>query len=486
MGINPSGRGRNNDLWISGAHNQGEGAEGAEGPSGALGSHRVSTQSNSSSSQGLLGRIGSAVRNFFANIFGGGEGSSSRRSSVSSESSTSSLSSRLSTESTGDARSTEGAAAAFIKKGYTPGKKVESPTVTPTSSPASSPGTARRIQRPSQPPPPPPSGPAPASSGAVPKRRAPQAPTGGAAGTSHAMGSGGTVAKRRAPQPPTGGASGSGGTISKRRAPLPPSGGSDPKLQRRGSITSISSTGSIDSVDSNIVDGLREALGSLNLQKEQQLSELSNQIKARWTDQENRNPVGYQLTGLRTLMTGLENARRHASSESNLVREGIDKSRLNEAKSSAQGLWALAAKEQKQDDESALLCILVQMGFGGSSLAPEVRMVDYVNDLIDMHTEEGAEGYEFAPQLQDLASRVDTVRTSAPGNMPSFWASFFGRGASVVRNIYNNAAANNSGRYDPAEVRSEAGWNASALQLMQQLNPGAYGMTMGVLASDMF
>lgn len=127
MGINPSHRGGNNDLWISRTPDHGEETQGSQSVSaGELGSHRIST-SGKGTSTGILSRIASTVRSFFSIFTRSSAGKGGKASTESS------IRSRLSVEATGDARATEGAARGLQKKGYTPGKPVSIPTVpTPT------------------------------------------------------------------------------------------------------------------------------------------------------------------------------------------------------------------------------------------------------------------------------------------------------------------------------------------------------------------
>ena len=126
MGINPSHRGGNNDLWISRTPDHGEETQGSQSVSGELGSHRIST-SGKGTSTGILSRIASTVRSFFSIFTRSSAGKGGKASTESS------IRSRLSVEATGDARATEGAGRGLQKKGYTPGKPVSIPTVpTPT------------------------------------------------------------------------------------------------------------------------------------------------------------------------------------------------------------------------------------------------------------------------------------------------------------------------------------------------------------------
>ncbi|EPP34559.1 hypothetical protein CP10139811_0815 [Chlamydia ibidis] len=173
MGINPTGNNKN-DAWISGAHEQHPDVENTQSN---MGDHSISTNGDST---GILSRIASSISSLIAKWFGGSSASSSsRRDSVSSQSSlkesiesghdTDSLSDRSSisgesfkTAKTAfsdefvDSMSTLGsssetssfkfpseekvdhssdpvrhAGSNLIKKGYTPGKKVDIPTLPP-------------------------------------------------------------------------------------------------------------------------------------------------------------------------------------------------------------------------------------------------------------------------------------------------------------------------------------------------------------------
>ncbi|MEF9496746.1 SemD/SinC family type III secretion system effector [Chlamydia sp. 04-14] len=465
MGINPSGRGNNNDLWISGAHDQHPDVQDAGGPSGAVGPHRVSSQNNTSETPSFLSRISAAVSSFFSNIFGrssSSQTSSSRRSSNASSmqvdgsgSDTDSIKSTGSTGSSDSARSTEGAARGLQKKGYTPGVKVDSPVL------------PRRggIQRPDTPPPPPPS--SPSTSGIRPVRPAPPPPTTAAAQSPSTSGTGST--KRRAPQPPTG----------------------EPKRARRDSISSISSTDSTVSTDSgvaesqSIADRLKAELEIHNTTKQAQLDSLSARIKDRWIEHEIDEPVAYGLSCMQTLTARLGQARLEAQKELRVLRPGINEVPLKTAISQSRSMWDLGEKEQKQEGDSVLFQVLIRMGLEGSLLSPEVDYVDYVNQLVEEYGDLD-ESYDWQPTLQSLAQDLNGIRNTNPNGMQKFWSSFAGKGEVVVRSLTNKFMAANTGKYDPSSVKVDNRWNRGALDLMKSLNPGVYVKTVSILAIDAF
>ncbi|QVE48621.1 hypothetical protein SBV42_02355 [Chlamydia crocodili] len=479
MGINPSGRGNNNDLWISGAHDQHPDVQDAGGPSGAVGPHRVSTQNNTSETPSFLSRISAAVSSFFSNIFGRSSSSrtssrasspqqtpsSSRRSSNASDmevggagSDTGSIKSTGSTGSSDSARSIEGAARGLQKKGYTPGVKVDSPTV------------PRRggVQRPNTPPPPPPS--SPSTSGIRPVRAAPPPPT--TAGTS--------------PSPST---SGTGST--KRKAPQPPEAPNKRQRTRRDSISSISSADSTVSTDSSvaesrsIADRLKAELEIHNTTKQAQLDSLSTQVKNRWIEREIDEPMAYGLSCMQTLTARLGQARLEAQKELRVLRPGINEAPLKAAISQSRSIWDLGEKEQKQDGESVLLQVLIRMGLEGSLLSPEVDYVDYVDQLVEEYGDT-SEGYNWQPTLQSLAQDLNGIRNSNPNGMKKFWSSFAGKGEVTVRSLTNKFMAANTGKYDPSSVKVDVRWNRGALDLMKSLSPEVYVKTVSIMAIDAF
>ncbi|MEF9519496.1 hypothetical protein SBV43_01480 [Chlamydia crocodili] len=483
MGINPSGRGNNNDLWISGAHEQHPDVQDSGSSSGAAGSHSVSTQNNTPETPGFLSRIGAAVRGFFSSIFGGSSSSrtssrasspqqtpsSSRRSSNASDmevdgagSDTGSIKSTGSTGSSDSARSTEGAARGLQKKGYTPGVKVDSPTA------------PRRggVQRPNTPPPPPPSAPSTSgTSGIRPVRPAPPPPT--TAGISQSPSTSGTGStKRKAPQPPE-------GELTR------------PKLQRRDSISSISSTDSTVSTDSSIAesrsiaDRLKAELETHNTTKQAQLDSLSAQIKNRWIEREIDEPMVYGLSCMQTLTARLGQARLEAQKELRVLRPGVHEAPLKTAISQSRSIWDLGEKEQKQEGDSVLFQVLIRMGLEGSLLSPEVDYVDYVNQLVEEYGDVD-EVYDWQPTLQSLAQDLNGIRNSNPNGMQKFWSSFAAKGEVTVRSLTNKFMAANTGKYDPSSVKVDVRWNRGALDLMKSLSPEVYVKTVSILAIDAF
>lgn len=459
MGINPSGRNNNNDLWISGAHEQHPDVQETRGSSEAAGPSRVSSQNNTPETQGFLSRISSAVNSFFSGIFGKSSSqtssqdssqlatpSSSRRSSTASDSDmdvegagsdTGSVASTESTSSSDSARSTEGAARGLQKKGYTPGVKADSPRV-----------PRRGIQRPNTPPPPPPT----------------------AAGTSQSRSTSGTgVTKRKAPQPPAG----------------------DPKRTRHESGSSISSTDSTVSTDSGVDESqsiaakLKAELEANSASRQERLEALSGQIKDRWTSQETQEPVAYKVSCMQTLTARLGQARADAQKEVEVARPGINERPLKAASSLARSIWDLGEKEQRQDGDSVLLQVLIRMGLEGGLLSPEVDYVDYVNQLVSEYGD-SEEDYDWQPTMQTLAQDLNEIRNTNPNGMHKFWSSFSGKGEVVVRSLANKYMATNAGNYEPSSVKTANRWNAGALDLMKSLNPGVYVTTVSVLGLDAF
>ncbi|WP_375793713.1 hypothetical protein O1W69_01195 [Chlamydia sp. 12-01] len=480
MGINPSGRSNNDDLWISGAHQQHPDVQDSGGPSGAVGPHSVSTQNNTPETPSLLSRIGSAVSNIFSSLFKGSSSrgssrasspqpgpSGNRRSSNASvmdvDGDTSSIKSTDSTSSSDSARSTEGAARGLKKKGYTAGVKAESPTV---------PRRGVGSQRPNTPPPPPPpSAHAPSTGRPRPSRPAPPPPT--TASMSQTPSTSGTGSKKRkAPQPPT-------GELTR------------PKLQRSGSMSSLSSVDSAASTDSSVMESqsiaekLRTELEIHNTTKQSKLDSLSLQIKDRWTKTESEEPKEYQLSCLQTLATRLGQARADILKEARLVRPGINELPLRMAITQSRSLWDLGEKEQKQQGESVLLQVLSRIGLEGSLLSNEVDYIDYVDTLVEEYGDT-EESYDWQPTLQSLARDLNDIRNKNPNGMPKFWSSFAGKGEVVVRGFANKFMAANTGRYDSSSVKVETRWNAGALDLMKFLSPEVYVKTASILAVDAF
>ncbi|BAE81714.1 hypothetical protein CF0942 [Chlamydia felis Fe/C-56] len=453
MGINPSGRGNNNDLWISGAHNQHEDVQDAGGSLGAIGAHNVSTENNTKESSSFLSRIGSIVRGFFSGLFSKSSSSktssrtaspqttpsSSRRSShASDDSSTSSMEIGGSGSDSDSARSTEGAARGLQKKGYTPGTRVQTPTVPPEG--------ARRLQRPTHP----------------------------------------------APQPPVAPSTSSSGVRVKRQAPQPPTGGSHAKLQRRGSTSSMSSIDSIGSESSakesaSIASRLKLELEAHSAKRQTQLASLSDQIRDRWTNNENQTPLEYKLSSLQTLAARCSQAREESrlKVESSLTRPAINEAPLKMATSQARSLWDLGEKEYRSDGGSDLLQVLTRMALEGGLLSPEVDYEDYVSQLIDEYGDPD-QGYSWQPILQSLARELNSIREANPSGMPKFWSSFSGKGEAIMRSAYNRTAATNTGKYDSGKVQAERRWNNGALDLMKGLSPETYVKTASVLAVDVF
>ncbi|QEM73449.1 hypothetical protein DZK34_00350 [Chlamydia abortus] len=500
MGINPSGRGsNNNDLWISGAHHQHEDVQDSgTSPSGVVGSHNISTQNNTHESSSFLSRVASAVRSFFAGIFGGSSSransrastptpsgtptsspTSSRRFSEDSfgsfmdvsgeEVDTRSVSSFSSIESSSEksfssldsARSTEGAARGLQKKGYTPGIKVDIPKV---------PDLASGPKRPNTPPPPPPTSPSVKTS---PRGVSPSSSLTKASTSSVASGSGATrPLKRKAPQPPS-------------------EGPTQPKLQRRGSTSSMSSIDSNDSdesrssqeISSGIADRLKAELEAHHKTKQEQLARLSDQIKERWINHEAQEPVAYKLACLQTVTSRLGQARLEAQQEISVLRPGTSEYPLNTAISLSRSIWDLGEKEQRQDGESVLLPVLVRMGLEGPKLGPDEDFVNYVDQIISEYGEPG-ENYNWQGTLQSLARDLNSLKETNPNGMKKFWSSFAGKGEITVRMIANRFASANVGKYDPNSVRVERRWNTGALDLMKFLSSEAYVKTTSILAYD--
>ncbi|AFS21316.1 SemD/SinC family type III secretion system effector [Chlamydia psittaci] len=497
MGINPSGHSRNNnnDLWISGAHNQHEDVQDAgNSSSGVVGSHNVSTQNNTRESSGFLSRVTSAVRNFFSSIFGSSSSRansrastptppevSSRRSSVSSfassmdisdsEAETMSFSSfglgeskekSTSSSSLDSARSTEGAARGLQKKGYKQGIKVDIPKV---------PDRASGPKRPNTPPPPPPT----SSSVRTTPRGVNLASSVTTSSASQAASeSSARPLKRKAPQPPAGG---------------PPKA----KLQRQDSSASISSSGSSDSVTSRsseevsagIADKLKAELEAHHKTKQEQLTRLSDQIRERWTNHENEEPVAYKLACLQTVTSRLGQARLEAQQEMSVLRPGIHEFPLKTAISLSRSIWDLGEKEQRQDGESVLLPLLVRMGLEGPKLGHNEDFVNYVDQLIDEYGDLD-ENYDWKDSLQSLARDLNSLKEVNPNGMKKFWSSFAGKGEITVRTLANRYASANVGKYDPSSVQVERRWNAGALDLMKFLSSEAYVKTTSILAYDAF
>ncbi|AFS20174.1 MULTISPECIES: SemD/SinC family type III secretion system effector [Chlamydia] len=499
MGINPSGHSRNNnnDLWISGAHNQHEDVQDAgNSSSGVVGSHNISTQNNTRESSGFLSRVTSAVRNFFSSIFGSSSSRansrastptppevSSRRSSVSSfassmdisdsEAETMSFSSfglgeskekSTSSSSLDSARSTEGAARGLQKKGYKQGIKVDIPKV---------PDLASGPKRPNTPPPPPPT-----------SRSVKTSPRGVGLASSLMKSSTSSVSsgssatrplKRKAPQPP-----------SERPTKL--------KLQQpQGSTSSMSSVDSNDSaasrssqeISSGIADKLKAELEAHYKTKQEQLAKLSDQIKERWTNHEEQEPIAYKLACLQTVTSRLGQARLEAQQEMSVLRPGIHEFPLKTAISLSRSIWDLGEKEQRQDGESVLLLVLVRMGLEGPKLDPNEDFVNYIDQITSEYGEPG-ETYDWQDTLQSLARDLNSLREINPNGMKKFWSSFAGKGEITMRMIANRFASANVGKYDPISVRVERHWNTGALDLMKLLSSEAYVKTTSILAYDVF
>ncbi|AFS24657.1 SemD/SinC family type III secretion system effector [Chlamydia psittaci] len=495
MGINPSDHSHNNnDLWISGTHNQHEDVQDAgKSPSGVLGSHNISTQNNTHESSSFLSRITSAVRNFFSSIFGS---SSSRANSRASTTRPSVISSRRSSEasfassmdisggepdtmsvssfgsvgsseksysSLDSARSTEGVARRLQKKGYTPGLKVDIPKV---------PGRASGPKRPNTPPPPPP------TSSSV--RTSPKGVNPASSVTKSSISQAASESSATRPL--------------KRKAPQPPSGGpAKPKLQRQDSTSSISSVGSNDSVASSssaeisfgIADKLKAELEAHHATKQEQLAKLSSQMRERWTNHEQQEPISYKLTCLQTVTSRLGQARLEAQQEIRVLRPGINEFPLKTAISLSRSIWDLGEKEQRQDGESVLLPVLVRMGLEGSKLGPKEDFVNYINQLIDEYGD-SEESYDWQAPLQSLARDLNSLRETNPNGMTKFWSSFAGQGEITMRKISNRFAFANVGKYDPNSIQVERRWNTGALDLMKFLSSEAYVKTTSILACDAF
>ncbi|WP_366223545.1 SemD/SinC family type III secretion system effector [Chlamydia buteonis] len=493
MGINPSGHSRNNnDLWISGAHNQHEDVQNAgKSPSGVVGSHDISTQNNTNESSSFLSKITSAVRNFFSSILGSSSSIANSRESIPTPSVTSSHqsseasyassmdisgwepdtmsvssfgsvgSSEKSYSSLDSARSTEGAARRLQKKGYTPGLKVDTPKV---------PDQASGPKRPNTPPPPP--------------------PTSSSVRTSlRGVNPASSVTKSSTSQT----ASGSSTTRSlKRKAPQPPAvGPTKPKLQRQDSTSSISSSGSNDSgassssveISSEIADKLKAELEAHHATKQEQLAKLSRQIRERWTNHERREPIAYKLACLQTVASRLGQTRLEAQQEMSVLRPGINEFPLKTAISLSRSIWDLGEKQQRQDGESVLLPVLVRMGLEGPKLGPKEDFVNYIDQLIDEYGDP-EESYDWQAPLQSLARDLNFLRETSPNGMIRFWSSFAGKGEVTMRTIANGFAFANVGKYDPNSVQIERRWNTGALDLMKFLSSEAYVRTTSILACD--
>lgn len=407
MGINPSGRGsNNNDLWISGAHHQHEDVQDAgTGPSGVVGSHNISTKNNTHESSSFLSRIASAVRSFFAGIFGD---SSSRANSRAS---------------------------------------------TPTPSDTPPPLTSLSVKT--------------SPRGVSPSSSLTKSNT-----SSVASGSSARPLKRKAPQPPS-------------------EGSTQPKLQRRGSASAMSSIDSNDStasrtsqeISSGIADKLKAELEAHHKTKQERLAKLSDQIKERWTNHEAQEPIAYKLACLQTVTSRLGQARLEAQQEISVLRPGIHEFPLNTAISLSRSIWDLGEKEQRQDGESVLLPVLVRMGLEGPKLGPDEDFVNYVEQIIGEYGEP-EETYNWQGTLQSLARDLNSLRETNPNGMKKFWSSFAGKGEITMRMIANRFASANVGKYDPNSVRVERRWNTGALDLMNFLSSEAYVKTASILAYD--
>ncbi|WP_139414062.1 SemD/SinC family type III secretion system effector [Chlamydia abortus] len=496
MGINPSGGSNNNDLWISGAHHQHEDVQDAgTSPSGVVGSHNISTQNNTHESSSFLSRVASAVRSFFAGIFGGSSSRANSRHSTPTPSPTSSrrfsedsfgsfmdvsgeevdtrsVSSFSSIESSSEksfssldsARSTEGAARGLQKKGYTSGIKVDIPKVS---------DLASGPKRPNTPPPPPPTSPSVKTS-----------PRGVGLASSLMKSSTSSVSSGSSATRPL-----------KRKAPQPPSEGPTKlKLQQpQGSTSSMSSVDSNDSaasrssqeISSGIADKLKAELEAYHKTKQEQLAKLSDQIKERWTNHEEQEPIAYKLACLQTVTSRLGQARLEAQQEMSVLRPGIHEFPLKTAISLSRSIWDLGEKEQRQDGESVLLLVLVRMGLEGPKLDPNEDFVNYIDQITSEYGEPG-ETYDWQDTLQSLARDLNSLREINPNGMKKFWSSFAGKGEITMRMIANRFASANVGKYDPISVRVERHWNTGALDLMKLLSSEAYVKTTSILAYDAF
>ncbi|AHK63713.1 SemD/SinC family type III secretion system effector [Chlamydia avium] len=276
------------------------------------------------------------------------------------------------------------------------------------------------------------------------------------------------------------------GAIKKRRAPLPPTGNKESKVQRRdsdASETSANSTDSAISTNSSIVKNLKSYLEANARSKQEQVSKLAEQIKNRWTTLENSDELNYKITSLQTLVDQMGSSRRDLTKELQLTRSGIHDNVVDQTQLLSQTLWKLASKHHDQGEPSGLFSLLVHMSFGGPTLAPSAKVHDYMRDLLSLHGDDELEEQE-RKLLDSFADNIDRLRDRSPNDALRAWANFISRGEVAVRGVVNRELATNVGGYVREEVGDNVQWNLSALSLLQQLDPGVFATTMGVLATE--